>query len=151
MNLLEAARKWECKPEKVIEYLYKKNIEGITFNGTYIQFSEIDIPDIPKPDKTISQNNLKKECICRKILKAYSNGRYVNSTILRISKEDFEKYLLGLYENGYLKKSGKSDDPCIMLRYELADAGVDAISSRCFNINIESLSLIRVGEVVKLL
>lgn len=143
MKIAEAAEKWGVKPEKVIEYLYTKGIEGITCDGVYINISELEIPDIYKPDVKMKKSEHSNESIYRKILKAYANKRYVNAVILCISDEEFESSLEKLAEGGYLKPLDKPDEPCLMLRYTLTDAGSDAAAKRQININItQNFSLI---------
>ena len=146
MKIAEAANKWGVKPEKVVEYLYVKEIEGVTCNGAYVRFSDLEIPDIPKPDNKCRENEKTQDGICRKILKGYANNRYVNAAILGISRETFEHYLAALAENGYLSLLDKPDEPCLMLCYSLTKAGEETVSGRKINLNLNpSFNLIHMS------
>ena len=136
MNIADAATRWGVKSEKVVEYLFTKGIEGLTCKGTFFRLSDVEIPDIPKPDDKISESRKDEDSCLRKILKAYANNRYVNATILSSTDEGFEYYLSKLVEGGYLEELDKPDEPCMMLRYRLTESGKKNASSRTLNFNI---------------
>jgi len=129
MTIDEAAKKWCVTTGKVIDYICKGYILGISCRE-----DKLVIPDIPTPATRGNAKSTNVEAVFKKILSVCNRMEYTNAAILGITGEQFEYCMNELEKHDYIQKNNPSADFRSNLYWSITLTGVEMLSKRKFSL-----------------